>query len=219
MNIVLIGTGGHAKVAIDIVEREQKYNIVGLIDEKQSTKREVTGIPIIGNDDDLPSLSDSLDFSHGIICIYDNFTRQRIRNELRRIAPTFGYVTAIHPKSSIGKCVQIGAGTVVMSGVTINSSSMIGEHCIVNTNSSVDHDCIMGDFSGIGPGVNLGGNVKVGDLSYIGIGSSVKHNVRIGDESVVGGSSFVNKDIGNRELGYSSPYRRVRSRQPEDGYL
>ena len=41
MNIVLIGSGGHAKVIIDIVQREKKHKIVGLIDNQESLKKRV----------------------------------------------------------------------------------------------------------------------------------------------------------------------------------
>ena len=43
MNIVLIGSGGHAKVIIDIVQREKKHTIVGLIDQQQPIEEEVNG--------------------------------------------------------------------------------------------------------------------------------------------------------------------------------
>jgi len=128
-------------------------------------------------------------------------------------------VTAIHPDACISSSVRIGVGTVVMGGVTINPNCQIGEHCILNTNSSVDHDGTLYDFSSIGPGVNLGGNVSIGRLSHVGLGSAVSHNVTIGENSVIGGLSFVNKDVGDWELGYSSPYRRVRGRELGEKYL
>jgi len=158
-------------------------------------------------------------FNHGILCVYDNFVRQKIRNKVIELLPNFNFVTAIHPNAGISSFVRIGAGTVVMGGVSINSNCQIGEHCILNTNSSVDHDCVMENFSGVGPGVNLGGSVTIGALSYVGIGSAVSHNVAIGKNSVIGGLSFVNKNVGDCELGYSSPYRRVRSREPGEKYL
>ncbi|MEA3317558.1 MAG: transferase, partial [Bacteroidota bacterium] len=36
-NIVIFGSGGHAKVIIDIIEQQQKYNIIGLIDKFRNT--------------------------------------------------------------------------------------------------------------------------------------------------------------------------------------
>jgi sugar O-acyltransferase (sialic acid O-acetyltransferase NeuD family) len=219
MNIILIGSSGHAKVIIDIVQKERQHTIVGLVDKDQPLEGEVNGVPVLGSDSDLPRLSKKFSFDHGILCVYDNFTRQQIRDKVVNLLPNFHFVTAIHPKACISKFVRIGAGTVVMGGVTINSNCQIGEHCVLNSNSSIDHDCVMDNFSSIGPGVNLGGNVTIGAVSYVGIGSAVSHNVTIGEHSVIGGLSFVNKDVGDRELGYLSPYRRVRSREPGERYL
>jgi len=219
MNIVLFGLGGHAKVIIDIIRMGRQHTLLGLIDQHDNLDDEVNGVPIIGSDEDLPLLSKEMKFNHGIICVYDNFVRQNIRNKILDLLPDFDFVTAVHPKASISSLTHIGIGTVVMAGVTINSDCHIGEHCVVNTNSSVDHDSVIKSFSSIGPGVNLGGNVTIGSLSYIGIGSAVSQNITVGDNSVIGALSLVNKDVGDRELGYSVPYRKVRNREPGEKYL
>ena len=47
-NLILIGGGGHCVSAIDIIEQENKFNIIGIIDV--SVKNNVLGYPIIGDD-------------------------------------------------------------------------------------------------------------------------------------------------------------------------
>lgn len=219
MNIVLFGSGGHAQVISEIIQSEGKHTLLGLIATTDSLKGEVDGLPIIGSDNDLPSLSREMGFNHGIIGVGDNFLRRTIRDRILGLLPGFGFVTAIDPRACVSVSATIGAGTAVMGGVTINAGCMIGQHCVVNTNSSIDHSCIMSNWSSIGPGVNLGGNVRIGELSYVGIGSAISHNVVVGEHTVIGGSSFVNRDVGDRELGYSSPYRKVRNREPGEEYL
>ena len=219
MDIVLIGSGGYARAVMDIVEKEGKYIIVGLIDNQEAVRTEINGVPVIGSDREIEALSQRMLVEHGIICVADNYSRQRIRNEYQNRVPHFEFVTAVHPNVCVASSVQIGAGTVIMGGVTINANSEIREHCVVNANSSIDHDSLLSDFSSIGPGVNLGGNVSIGHLSYVGIGSAVRQNVVIGSNTVIGGLSFVNKHVGDNELGYSSPYRKVRSRVLGEEYL
>ena len=219
MDIVLIGSGTHVKVVIDIVQKEEELNIVGLIDNRDAVGTKVNGVPVIGGDQDIEFLSQQMKFTHGIICVYDNYLRKNIRDRLNSLMPHLKYVAAIHPNACISSGVKIGVGTVVMGGVTVNANCELGEHCVVNTNSSIDHDSSLSDFSSIGPGVNLGGNVSIGTLSYVGIGSAVSHNVAIGSNTVIGGLSFVNQNVGDNELGYFSPYRKVRSRKLGDKYL
>ena len=219
MDIFLIGSSGHTKVVMDIVEKEGKYNIVGLIDNREAVETEINGVPVIGSDREIETLSQSMSVQHGIISVGDNYIRQRIRNEYRNRVPHFKFVATVHPNACVSSSAQIGLGSVIMGGVTVNANSKIGEHCIVNTNSSIDHDSSLADFSSIGPGVNIGGTVSLGELSYVGIGSAVCHNVSIGSNTVIGGLSFVNKNVGDNELGYFSPYRKVRSRALGETYL
>ena len=49
--LILIGSGGHAKACIDIVENEGKFYIYGIVDNK--VKGSLLGYPIIGKDKDL----------------------------------------------------------------------------------------------------------------------------------------------------------------------
>ena len=219
MNIVIFGSSGHAKVMIEVIQNSGEHRLLGLIVEPDSREKEVNSVPVIGSDGDLPALSREMGFKHGIIGVYDNFVRCAIKDRIIGLLPDFGFVTAIDPRASISRSAQIGVGTAVMGGVTINAGCVIGEQCVVNTNSSVDHDCVLSNGSSIGPGVTLGGNVKIGKLSYVGIGSVISHNVVVGEHTVIGGSSFVKKDVGDRELGYSSPYRKVRNREPGEKYL
>ena len=218
MNIVIFGTGGQARVSLDMFDIEQKYNVVGLIDNG-SIDNLINGIPVIGPVNKLNELSSEYGFKHGLICIGDNFTRQQVHQKIQSVFPSFGYVSAIHPDSTISPSVDIGCGSVIMAGVVINTNTKIGRHCIINTSSSIDHDGNLSDFSSIGPGVNLGGKVSIGELSHIGIGGVVKHGVSIGVNSIVGGLSFVNKDVGDNELGFSIPYRTVRKRVVGEKYL
>jgi FlaA1/EpsC-like NDP-sugar epimerase len=34
-NIILVGAGGHCKSCIDVIEKEKKYKIIGLVDNKK----------------------------------------------------------------------------------------------------------------------------------------------------------------------------------------
>jgi acetyltransferase EpsM len=106
-----------------------------------------------------------------------------------------------------------------MSGVIINTGTLIGNHCIINTSSSIDHDNIFKNFSSCGPGVTTGGNVTVGDNSYIGIGSVIKHSIKVGSNIVVGGNAFVNKDCSNNYIYYGVPIKKIRKRKINENYL
>ena len=56
-DIVLIGGGGHCKSVIDVIEREDRFNIVGIVDKVGLAGSEVLGYPVIGNDSDITNLA------------------------------------------------------------------------------------------------------------------------------------------------------------------
>lgn len=217
--LAIIGASGHAKVIIDIVEKEGKHQIAGLIDRSYRENESVLGYPVIGRDEALPSLIIEHKIDGVIIAIGDNYIRSKVAEKLTQICCELKFFSAIHPTVSIAKDVLIGDGTVIMAGVSINSSCEIGCHCILNTNSSLDHDATMADFSSLAPGGTIGGNVRVGKYSAIGIGATIIHNVNIGEYTVIGAGSTVLKDTESLIVAYGSPAKMVRKRKPEDRYL
>ncbi len=161
-NIVIIGSSGHAKVIIDIVQQEGKYNIAGLLDRYRKVDEQTLGYRVLGKEEDLPELMNVHCCKGAIVAIGDNFIRSKVASRVREICPDLPFVCAIHPKASIATDVSIGEGTVIMAGVCINPCSSVGRFCILNTNSSLDHDSTMEDFASLAPGATTGGNTKSG---------------------------------------------------------
>ena len=218
-NILIFGTGGHAKVIVDIIEQQGKYNIIGFIDKYNNQKKITLGYKVLGNESSLKDIVSSYEIYGAIIGIGDNSERLDCRNRIIKIIPNFKFINCIHPKSILGKDVILGEGNVLMAGVILNSSARIRNHCILNTNSSVDHDCLMSDFSSIGPNVTVGGNVKIGDYSAIGISTSIFHNVNIGKNCIIGGGSLVCSDTKENSVYYGSPCKFIRKHKFGDKYL
>ncbi|MFV0540097.1 MAG: transferase [Aestuariibaculum sp.] len=169
-NIVIIGASGHAKVIIDIIERENTYNIIGLIDTYKTVGDELFNYKILGKEEDIPKLKDIYNFNKGIIAIGDNWTRKKMKDQIEKIDLDFNFISAVHPNAVIGKDVEIGCGSVIMAGVIINSEAKVGEFCIINTKASLGHESIMKNFSSLAPNSTIGGNVKIGTCSAICLG-------------------------------------------------
>lgn len=218
-NIVIIGSSGHAKVVIDIVRRESKFNLVGLLDRFRNIGEETMGSPVLGSEEDLPELIQSYNLEGALVAIGDNFVRSLVVARIREISPELPLVSAIHPQSCIATGVSVGDGTVVMAGVVINSCCSVGRCCILNTQCSLDHDSIMGDFSSLAPGVATGGNCRIGEYSAVSLGAVVGPSVNIGEHTVIGAGSLAIKSIGPFAVAYGVPARAIRNRKKGDKYL
>lgn len=217
--IAILGTSGHARVIIDIVEQEGRYKIAGLVDRFCRDGETIFNYPVIGQDDDLPLLLKRYNISGVIVAIGDNYLRSTVAARVADACPGLRFVSTIHPRAVVARDASIGDGTAVMAGVSVNPACVIGRHCILNTNASLDHDSTMADFSSIAPGVTTGGGCRIGEYSAVGIGAVIIHNITIGSHTVIGAGATVLKDIDSFAVAYGSPAKFVRKRKSGEHYL
>jgi sugar O-acyltransferase (sialic acid O-acetyltransferase NeuD family) len=210
--LFVIGASGHAKVLIDIIERQSVWRIAGLIDTYKSPGTELMGYPVFGSEDRLPELMSRYGARRAIVAIGDNRIRHQVALRVASIAPELIFVSAIHPSARIAREVEIGKGVAIMAGVTVNPGSRIGDFCYVNTNASVDHDNVLEPFSCIQPNAAAGGNVRLGAFSAIGMGATVVQGISIGEGSLVGAGSTVLDDIPDGVVAFGTPCRVIRTR-------
>lgn len=218
-NVMIFGASGHGSVVLDCIEREGRFNVVGFVDSFKEKGAKISGHVVLGSEYDLPFLIEKHQIFGGIVAIGDNWTRSLVVKRIQEVSPNFNYITVVHPSAELGKDVQIGSGSVVMPGVTVNANANIGNHCILNTNSSLDHDSFMNSFSSLAPNVCAGGNLILGSGSAIGLGANVIENITIGEYSVVGAGSLVVGNIESRVLVYGAPARVIRKRIESEPYL
>lgn len=205
--IFVFGASGHAKVVIDIIERQGLYDIAFLVDDDPSLQgKNFYGYRVIGGKQELLNARNNL--YGGIVAIGNNQARSIVASWLTE--NKFDLVSAFHPAAQIGRGTVIGNGTVVMAGAIINSDSRIGSNVIVNTRAGIDHDCIIGDGVHIAPGAILCGTVNIRSGTFIGAGSTVIPNLTIGSNVVVGAGSTVIKDVPDGAKVVGSPARTLK---------
>ncbi|MFD2562440.1 acetyltransferase [Aquimarina rubra] len=216
--IVIIGASGHAKVVIETVESNGKYQIYGLIDSFKPKGDKVLGYEILGTEDLIKDLIKK-GIKKGIIAIGDNWTRYLMHTKIKELAPDFEFVTIIHSSAIISPSVIIGKGTVILASVKVNALAEIGDGCILNTNASFGHDGKLNDFASIAPGVTVGGNVTVGFCSAISLGANVIQGVDIGKHSIIGAGSLILHDVDDFNLVYGVPGEVIKTVKKGKRYL
>lgn len=191
MSVVIIGTGGHARVVLDAARSWFPEDIIGALDD-DPTRIGLSwqGLPVGG-----PITSDAVartGADSAVLAIGNNRDRATLAD---RLDATVRWEVVRHASAIVSCDAEIGAGSVVMAGAIIQPGAVLGKHTIVNTGASVDHDCRIGDFVHIAPGVRLCGNVTVGDGSLIGVGAVAIPGVRIGSWATVGAGATVVRDV------------------------
>lgn len=212
-DILIFGTGGHAKVVFDAAVQQQKWNPIAFVSLEENMQSFMSLKHY--SQKDLVSVG----CNKGVIAIGDNHIREKVVEYVLSVKPDFEFVSIVHPKANVSGLAKLSEGSVVFAGASVNVHAQLGKHTIVNTNASVDHDTLIQDYSSVAPGAVLGGNVKVGRKSAIGLGAKVIHGIQIGDNTVIGAGSLVLKDVESFKVAYGSPCSVVRSRQESDPYL
>ena len=218
-NIVLFGGGNQAHYTIDIIEKEKKYNIVGIIDSVHNIGSERFGYKILGRQENLKELISKYNIYGGVISIGDNWSRYAVSQQIIKIIPDFIFVNAIHPSVIIGNTTEIGVGVVAMAGCVFNPKAKIGNFTFFATGAQVEHDNTIHDFASISAGSITGGYVILGKFSAITLGVTVLDRIEIGENTVVGAGSLVIKSLPNNVLAYGNPAKIIRSRNLGEKFL
>ncbi|MFB1032635.1 MAG: acetyltransferase [Aliarcobacter cryaerophilus] len=150
--IVFIGGGGHCHSVIDVIEKTNKYEIIGIVDTKKNIGKKVLDYEIIACDDDLEELFKTC--------------RKAV-------------ITIISPLAYVSKYSFIDEGTVVMHHALVNANAKIGKNCIINTKALIEHDCIVEDNCHISTASIINGGVIVKENSFIGSNSTSKQSIEI----------------------------------------
>lgn len=200
-DVIIIGTGGHAKVIADIVLCSGD-NLVGFLTSDRD-KNSFIGKPILGCDTDYANYRSC----YFVIGIGNPHVRERISNSMIDVK----WYTAIHPSSIISTIsTSIGEGTVVMANAVINPFSQIGKHCIINTNATVEHDNSIEDFAHISVGTKLAGTVKIGKRTWVGIGATVSNGINVCEDCMIGAGAVVVKNIETSGTYIGVPARKIK---------
>lgn len=217
--VLIFGASGHGKMVVDIFEKEGKYTILGFLDTYKDIGEDIAGYKIIGREEDLPSLLSQYPGCKVFVAIGDNWTRKKIVDSLRTIAPDVEFATGIHPSVQIGKGVRIGKGVVIGAGAIVDVEANIEDFVIIGKLAIVNHESTVLDFSSLGPAAVIGGNVSIGEFSAIAMGATIKHGVSVGNHTVIGAAALLMHDCGDNLVMYGVPAKEIRSREAGEKYL
>lgn len=190
MSVLLVGSGGHARVCAEILE-DLGWPVQGCVN-RDGVANPGFDVPVLGPDSELEKLIQA-GATDVLVAIGDNEARLSLG---RRVLAAGGrLISAVSPYAHLSASVRIGDGVVVMPGAVVNAGTVLGDLVIVNTNATVDHDCVLGYAVHIAPAAALAGGVRVGSSALIGIGARVIPGMEIGDQAVVGAGAVVIRPV------------------------
>lgn len=217
--IFLFGGGLHCRSCIDVMEKQDTYELAGIIDSEKKIGSFVDDYKIIGRMEDLPSLIKKYQTSAGFISVGDNWVRKKIYDQIQDCCPHIEFINLIHPSAVFGKNIQFGKGIFIGAQAFISSDSRIDDFVLLHQKAHIGLLNDAARFSSISVGSLTGGKVSIGEFSAITMGVTVADRVNIGRHTVVGSGSLVVKDLRGNVTAYGIPATTVRERKEGDSYL
>lgn len=188
--IILVGGGGHCKSCIDVIEREDKFVIAGILDKESLTGEKILGYPILGSDELIAKFAkENYCFLITVGQIKSSVIREKIYKSIKKAGGELPVV--ISPHAVVSKYATLQEGTIVMHNAIVNAATTIGKCCILNSASLVEHDCEIGDFCHISTTATINGSVVIGDSCFIGSKAVINNNLKITSSVIVPSGSRV----------------------------
>lgn len=194
--VVILGAriDGHAKVVLEIIEAEGKYEVVGFIDDNLFEEGgSIRNIPVIGKTTDLHELKQEFGLYGAIVAIGNNTQRRKLGDKIREAG--LQLINAIHPSVHMDSDVIIGLGNCFCQGVIIVTGTRIGNCVNVHTGATIDHDNVIEDGANLGPGVHTSGRVTICRDAFLGAGTLVIPDGYIGEEAITGAGTVVIRPV------------------------
>lgn len=204
--LIILGAGGHGKVAADCAEAIGEYDSVAFLDALFPEQCLVGNWPILEKPERASTFNNgNTDF---FVAIGNNLTREKVLNKL--LQDNLKVVSLIHPRSTVSRYATISSGVLVCANATINPMAKVDIGSIINTAASIDHDCVIAPYAHISVGVRLAGNVEVGGYSLVGINSCVIQGVTIGENCILGAGATLISDLPDNTTAVGTPAKVIK---------
>jgi sugar O-acyltransferase (sialic acid O-acetyltransferase NeuD family) len=214
-DLVIFGSGGFARQVHQIVEDinadRPAWNVLGFLNDDPSTHgRALHDLPVLGGRDWMQDQTDVC----CIVAIGNPLLRKTVVDYLE--LPDDHFASAVHPRAWIGNRVDLGAGSVVAAGVSLETDLTIGRFAAINIGATITHEACIGDFVTIGPNTTLAGGVQLGDGVEIGAGATVIPRIVIGDWAHIGAGATVIRSVDPYVVAVGVPARPIRQTEEPD---
>jgi sugar O-acyltransferase (sialic acid O-acetyltransferase NeuD family) len=196
--VILMGSGGHARVLLDILNRLSQP-ILGFTDlpkQRNNLSPAFLNLPMLGTDEEIFNYPpDAIHLVNGLGMIPGPgiFRRRDIYQKFKHYGYTFPAI--VHPSAVLAEDVILREGVQIMAGAVIQTGTVIGENCIINTRAAVDHDTVVNSHVHIAPGTTVCGNVTIGEGTFVGAGSTIIQGIKIGANCIIKAGSVIKHNL------------------------
>ncbi|MGD2119551.1 MAG: acetyltransferase [Chromatiales bacterium] len=190
--IIMLGNGGHAAVLQEILlAQSQPFAGFTAPDKQQRFSRTLN---YLGEDSVVEDYAaDEVRLVNGIGSVGSTSTKARLFEEFSQ--KNYQFADVIHPTAIVSDSATLGKGVQLLAGSVVNTGAVISDNVLLNSRAVVEHHCRIGKHCHIASSATVCGDCVVGDNVHIGAGAIVLQGVTIGAGAVIAAGSVVIKDV------------------------
>jgi sugar O-acyltransferase (sialic acid O-acetyltransferase NeuD family) len=202
--VLIFGTGGLGRAALEIFEKNGVTVYGFLSDNKEEHGKEIDAVTVLGSTDDEGLLKLVGKKCEAFVATDDNRLRKSLVKMLhddRKVQPA----NAVHPDALVAKSATIGYGNFINQGVRVGAGTAVGSQCLLHSGALIDFDVKIADFVQVGAGAVIGSGVTLEEGAFIGTGATIVSGITIGKGARVGAGSVVVAPVGAKETVFGNP--------------
>lgn len=203
MKVVILGCGGHARSAADVLLDLHADAEIVFVDDNAAEGERILG----------RAVHPSADLAgHGlldrklVLAAGDNSRRHALFTRFRER----DIISVVSRRAYVSRFATVGRGCFVGNHCHVGPEAVVGDATIVNTAAIVEHETVLGVGCHVGPRAVVCGRCRIGDRVFLGAGSTVRDGVTIGPDIVVGAGGVVTANLPEPGVYVGCPVRRIR---------
>ena len=212
-NCIVIGTGGHSRAVISLLNKNKNYVIQGLIEISPNVNLEerIFNCAVIGGMEHIEKLLKDKSYDY-FIAVGDNLKRKKIFNYLTQNQAKLPNLYS--PHCYVDKDTELGYGNIFLHHSFVGPSVKLGSNNIFNTGSVLEHNSIIANHCHLAPNSVVCGNSQIAELCFIGANSTIIEKISISSNVCIGAGSTVVKSIKKSFTTYvGSPAKEIEKKK------
>lgn len=210
--LILLGGGGHGRVLLDAL-RACGSSVDGLLDARGANEIQVSGIPLLGDDDWLRAQSGNAVVLINGVGANPSIAPRRALFQ-RWHSAGFAFRSVVHPSAIVAPESRLGEGVQALARAVIQTGAIVGDNVVVNTGAILEHDVRVDSHVFISPGAVVCGDVQIGQGAFVGAGAVVLPGIRIGSNAIVAAGATVIEDVADGAFVVGVPARERQTGVP-----
>lgn len=200
--IIIIGCGGHARSAADVVIDNDPEAEIIFYDNNARKNEKIFGRYFI-----LPLKKINLCGQNFFIAIGDNSERKKLFGKLCKMNGI--NIAIISRRSYVSSSAVIEPGAFIGESSHVGPCVRIGTNTIINTGAIIEHEAEIGSFSHVSVNAAICGRCKIGSNVFVGASAVIKDKISVCDGVTIGAGAVVVKNIKEPGIYVGVPASRI----------